>query len=170
MTLIVEAILLMYAFYVLMDFLNASYCYRVADAETREKIKDSFQYCLVTPIFRLITFYFRFAAYLEVLKEPQTWSTPINPVRSVKGYRDSFSGSYQKTLGFGSRIWQLVTGRREEPAPYYDEKIAELDGFGLGISPNGQDLNGRNGTKPNGFNGTKRFDGVFNEQKIKERG
>jgi len=130
MTLIVEAILLMYAFYVLMDFLNAANCYRASDEETREKIKDVIQYCLVTPIFRLITFYFRFAAYLEVLKEPQAWSTPINPVRSVKGYRDSFSGSYQKTMGFGSRIWQLVTGRREEPV-YYDEKIAELDSFGL---------------------------------------
>ena len=161
MTLIIEAILLMYVFYVFIDFLNASYCYRISDEETREKIKDSIQYCLVTPIFRLITFYFRFAAYLEVLKEPQAWSTPINPVRSVKGYRSSFKGVYQKTTNFGLKVWQFISGRKIEPAPYYEEKIAELDGFGLDISSN---------TKPNGSNGTKRFDGIFNEQKIKERG
>jgi len=162
MTLILEAILLMYVFYVLIDLLNAFYCFRVADAETKAKIKDSFQYCLVTPIFRLITFYFRFAAYLEVLKEPQAWSTPINPVRSVKEYRSSLKGGYQKTTNFGLKVWGFISGRKVEPAPYYEEKIAELDGFGLGISPNGQDLNGRNGTK--------RFDGIFDEQKTKERG
>ncbi len=161
MTLIIEAISLMYAFYVLIDFLNALYCYRVVDKEAREQIKNSIQFCLVTPFFRLLTFYFRFAGYLETLKEPQAWTTPINPVRSVKEYRSSLKGGYQKTTNFGLKVWQFISGRKVEPAPYYEEKIAELDGFGLGISPN---------TKPNGFNGTKRFDGVFNEQKIKERG
>jgi cellulose synthase/poly-beta-1,6-N-acetylglucosamine synthase-like glycosyltransferase len=130
MTLIIEAIILMYVFYVLIDFANAFYCYQVSDGETKEKIKDSIQYCLVTPIFRLIAFYFRFGAYLEELKEPQAWTTPINPVRSIKDYRASFSGSYQKTLGLGQRLWQLLTGWRQEPA-YYDEKIAELDTYGL---------------------------------------
>jgi len=160
-TLITEAIFLMYAFYVVIDLLNAGYCYRVVDKEAREQIKDSIQYCLVTPFFRLLTFYFRFAGYLEVLKEPQAWTTPINPVRSLKSYRPSVKGSYQNTLNFGQRIWHLISGQKPKPASYYDEKIAELDGFGLGISPNGQDLNGRNGTK--------KFDGIFNEPKIKER-
>lgn len=159
MTLIIEAIFLMYAFYVLMDFLNAFYCYRVADKETREKMKDSIQYCLVTPIFRILTFYFRFAAYLEVLKEPQAWSTPVSPVRSTK----TFIGRvYQNYNQLSQKKFFKTLGLPAAPQLEYDEKIAELDGFGLGISPNGQDLNGRNGTK--------KFDGIFNEQKTKERG
>lgn len=99
MTLIVEAIFLMYAFYVFMDFLNAFFCYRVVDDETRGKIKDSLEYCLVIPIYRLLAFLFRFSGYLEVLKEPQAWSTPINPVRSVKKYRESLRQGYNKTFG-----------------------------------------------------------------------
>ena len=132
MTLIVEAIAIMYIFYVLMDFLNACYCYRIVDEKTREKMKDSIQYCLVTPIFRILTFYFRFAGYLETLKEPQAWTTPINPVRSVKEYRTSLKGSYQKTTNFGLKAWQFISGQKAEAPVYYDEKIAELDGFGLG--------------------------------------
>jgi len=131
-TLIIEAIFLMYAFYVLIDFLNAWYCYQVVDKEAREQIKDSIQYCLVTPIFRILTFYFRFAGYLETLKEPQAWTTPINPVRSVKKYRSSIQGSYQKTANLGLKVWQLVSDQKPSPAVYYDEKIAELDNYGLG--------------------------------------
>lgn len=160
MTLIFKAILLMWAFYVFIDFVNAGFCYLVVDREAKDKIKDTIQYCLVTPIFRILTFYFRFAGYLETLKEPQAWTTPINPVRSVKGYRSSLKGGYQKTTGWGLKVWQLITGQKPSPEVYYEEKIAEQDGFGLDISPNGQDLNGR----------TKRFDRIFNEQKIKERG
>lgn len=132
MTLILEAIVLMYALYIAIDFLNAIYCYRVADEKTRAKIKDSIQYCLITPIFRLMTFYFRFAAYLDVLKEPQAWSTPVNPIRSVKGYRDSVQNGYQKTTTFGAKIWQFLTGQKPAQTPYYEEKIAEQDTFGLG--------------------------------------
>ncbi len=130
MTLILEAIIIMYAFYVLIDLLNAVDCYRVSDVDTRAKIKNSIQYSLVTPIFRMITFFFRFAAYLDVLKEPQAWSTPINPVRSVKGYRDGLQSGYGKTMHFGSKLWHLVT-RQKEPVYYYDEKIAEVDTYGL---------------------------------------
>lgn len=130
MTLIVTAIFLMYAFYVLMDFLNAWYCYRVTNNETRAKIQDSIQYCLVTPFFRLLTFYFRFAGHLEVLKEPQAWSAPVNPVRSVKKYRSSLRGSYHKTLNLGLRVWQFVSGQKATEPVYYDDKIAELDDYG----------------------------------------
>jgi len=138
-TLIIQAILLMYAFYVLIDFLNACYCWRVADKETRGKIKESLHYCLVTPIFRLITFYFRFAGYLEALKEPQAWTTPINPVRSVKGYRSSLQGSYQKTANFGLKVLQFFSGQKAEAPVYYDEKIAELDFYGR--ESNGAEVN-----------------------------
>ncbi|MBM2820503.1 MAG: hypothetical protein HW405_263 [Candidatus Berkelbacteria bacterium] len=159
-TLIIEAIFLMYAFYVLIDFLNAGYCYQVVDKEARKHIKNSIQYCFVTPFFRLLTFYFRFAGYLDTLKEPQAWTTPINPVRSVKG-------SYQKTINFGLKVWRFVSGQKSSPAVYYDEKIAELDNFGLEnakiqVSP--QVSNGEIDFKQ------KKMDGVFNEQKIKERG
>jgi len=162
-TLIVEAILIMYAFYVLMDFLNAGYCYRIVGRETREKLKDSIQYCLVTPFFRILTFYFRFAGYLEVLKEPQAWTTPINPVRSVKEYQSSIRGGYQKTTNFGLKVWQFVSGQKAEAPVYYEEKIAELDGFGLE----------RNGSDPkeareieivpdlNRENGRRKMDGLY---------
>lgn len=125
MTLIIKAILLMYAFYVFIDLVNSGYCYLIADKETKDKIKNSIQYCLVTPIFRLIIFYFRFAGYLEVLKEPQKWTTPINPVKSVKEYRE-------KTSPLRNKIWQFFT--RQKISPVYDEKIPEMDDYGQGQS------------------------------------
>ncbi len=128
-TLIVEAIALMYALYIFIDFVNALFCYRVVNEETKDKIKDSIQYCILTPIFRLIAFYSRFAAFLEVIKEPQAWSTRINPVRSVKSYGSSIKNGYQKVEPLASRIWFFFTGKKLE-RHVYDEKIAEFDDFG----------------------------------------
>lgn len=167
MVLIVEAIMLMYAFYVLIDFANAIYCFQVADKETREKIKDSIQYCFVTPIFRLITFYFRFAAYLDVLKEPQAWSTPVNIVRSVKGYREGLQTGYGKTLGLASRVWQFISGRKEQPV-YFDEKIAELDTFGSERSDQELKQSSESTEVSPEFkeklNGQRKMDGVFSSE------
>jgi len=139
MNLITKAIILMYAFYVFMDFLNACFCNWVADKETRAKIKETIQYALVTPIFRLLTFFFRLAAYLDVLEEAQAWSTPYNIIRSMKAYREKVRGGYQKTAGLGAQIWQFLTGKKGEGAVYYDENIAELDDFGLGREETGAD-------------------------------
>lgn len=132
MTLILEAIVILYFFYVLVDVFNALNCYRVSDQETREKIRESFQYCAVTPFFRIITFFFRFSGYLDALKEPQTWSTPINPVRSVKGYRAGLQSGYAKTMHMGSKVWHFIT-RQKESSPYFDEKIPEIDTYGLEV-------------------------------------
>ena len=169
-TLILQAIILMYAFYVLVDFLNACYCWRIADKETRQKIKNTLHYAFVTPIFRLITFYFRFAAYLEVLKEPQAWTTPINPIKSVKGYRETVRGGYQKTSSLGNKIWQIITGRKVKPT-IYEEKIAEMDSFGLERTG---DLTGEQkeiviDTNLKPVNNGKKMDGLYQSFDYKER-
>lgn len=130
LSLILIAILLMYILYIFIDFTNSLYCFRLSSRDTKEKIKSSIQYCLVTPLFRLITFYFRFAAYIEVLKEPQSWSTAINPVRSVKKYEDSLKQSYNKGATFGEKLWEFITGKKTTPSFTYEEKIAEQDTFG----------------------------------------
>lgn len=144
LSLIAQAIFLMYAFYVLVDLLNAIYCYRVVDEEARAQIKDSIQYCFVTPIFRIMTYFFRFAGYLEVLKEPQAWTVPVNPIRSAKKYQHTVSRNYQKVFAFAVRLWQRVTGQRVQP--YYEERIAELDSFGLDAGANSRRLSDVNAT------------------------
>lgn len=166
MNLIVMAICLMYAFYVFIDLLNAWFCYRVVDTYTKSKIKDTIQYCLVTPIFRLITFYFRFAAYLDVLKEPQAWSTLINPVRSIKGYRTNLQGQYQKTTNWGLKVWQFVSGQKIAPPVYDDEKIAEMDNYGMGVAEVQIDPNK---SSEEVIFTQKKMDGIYKSYDYKER-
>jgi hypothetical protein len=133
-SIICTAIFLMYVLYVFIDLMCALFSLRVVDGKTKDKIKSTLHYCIVTPIFRYITFCFRFAAYLEVLKEPQAWTVRINPVRSAKKYRITITRNYHKVFAFVSRLWQRVTGRGGQP--YYEEKIAELDSFGLDANLN----------------------------------
>ncbi len=153
--LIIEAMLLMYVFYCIIDFANSIYCYWVADSETKTKIKEAIQYSLVTPFFRTITFYFRFAAYLDVLKEPQAWATPINPVRSVKKSLNQVYSGYNRSVS-QNRILRLISGKKLAPKIAYDEKIPEMDSFGL-------EKNGANGQKNNHQNQTptRVVDGIF---------
>ncbi len=137
MTLIIEAIFLMYVFYVLIDFLNASYCYQVVDKETRKQIKENIQYCLVTPFFRLLTFYFRFAGYLEVLKEPPAWTTPTSPVRSTKTFLGRLYHGYNRISQ--NRFLKFI-GLPLAPKLEYEEKIAESDSYGLEIERNQKEI------------------------------
>jgi len=129
MSLILTAIVLMWAFYVIIDLMNAWFCWRVVSGYTRKKISNNLHYAIVTPIFRLIAFYFRFASYLEVLTEPQAWTSPISPVKSAKRLRKTVKKEYRKTARIYSCLWRLMGGNTHKPM--YEEKIAELDSFGL---------------------------------------
>jgi len=143
MTLIVQAILLMYAFYVFIDFINACFCWRVVDRQTKLKIYNNLHYVLVTPFFRLITFYSRFAAYLIVLKEPPSWSTPISPVKSTKSFLGRLYHSYNRISQ--NRFLKLLK-LPAAPQLKYEEKFAEIDDFGLGAG--------------NGFRDQFKIDGI----------
>ncbi len=128
-SLIIKAILIMWIFYIALDFVNALFCYLVVDRDTRKKISGSLHYCFVTPIYRLIIYYFRTAAYLDVLKEPPAWSTPINPFKMLKGWQISFY-NFSRAVGL-DKIVRFIFPVKPSTVPYYEEKIPEQDSFGL---------------------------------------
>ena len=149
MALILKVIILMWLFYILIDFLNTLFCYLVVDKDTRLKIKESVQYNFVTPFFRLIEYYFRFAGYIKVLKEPPAWSTPINPLKGLKLWRDGIYSKFNKSPLLRKLHLPLL------PIAETPDKISEEDGYGL------SKLNGRNGNGK--FN--HQLDGIFKNGK-----
>lgn len=126
-SLILKAIILMWLFYIFIDFINALFCYFVVDQDTKKKISNSLHYCLVTPIYRLIVYYFRVAAYLDVLKEPPAWSTPFNPLKSLKKLQNSIY-LFSRAHGLDKITRHIFP--KPSTIPYYEEKIPELDSFG----------------------------------------
>ncbi len=89
--------LLMYAFYVLIDFSVVLFSYHYSNENTREKIEEAFPYILVLPIYRMMTFCFRISAYLHILNEPAGWKVegPVN------GFKNGFS---EAKNGFGANV------------------------------------------------------------------
>ena len=76
-------ILLMYLFYILLDLLQTTVAYRLVDTETKRKIESSLPYCFFTPFYRIIVFYFKMSAYINILKKTPTWN-PESPKERLK--------------------------------------------------------------------------------------
>ena len=85
---VVIALLLMYLFYVGVEFLVTLTCYAVAGQETREEILDNLHLCFVMPFYRFVTFYFRLSGYLRALNDPPEWRVegPLTGLRV--GFKD----------------------------------------------------------------------------------
>ncbi len=69
------AVLLMYLFYVFLDLLQTSVAYLIVNERIKPKIERSFLYCFLTPFYRIIVFYFKMSAYINVLKKKAEWKT-----------------------------------------------------------------------------------------------
>ncbi len=71
--LVVSASLSMYIAYVALDALYMAVAYALGDDGTRQRLRRSWWAFLVLPVFRYLTFWSRFAGFLEVLMEPPRW-------------------------------------------------------------------------------------------------
>ena len=49
----------------------------------------------------------------------------------MKGYRGTISNGYNKTTNLGGKITQFITGKKPTQESYDEEKISELDSYGL---------------------------------------
>lgn len=92
---ILIANLLMYGFYVGLDFIIVSFCYMVSDKITRGQIRTSFYWIPFLAIYRLALFFVRVSGYLIVLQDKPEWTVSNNPIKTVKRRRDQ-----------GLEIWQ----------------------------------------------------------------
>jgi cellulose synthase/poly-beta-1,6-N-acetylglucosamine synthase-like glycosyltransferase len=73
-------VLLLYAFYIGIDLTVILFVYQHSKETTRNNIERYFPFVLVLPIYRLMTFFFRLSAFLQVLNDPSEWTVegPVN--------------------------------------------------------------------------------------------
>lgn len=86
--LLAVALLAMYAFYLLLEVINAVTAYNISDRRTRTRIEESEWMLLGLPFFRFVVFHFRFAGFLAALTEKQQWTTrgPFQTARDDAQY------------------------------------------------------------------------------------
>lgn len=82
---IVQAVVAMYALYVIIEAANALYCYTISPEDTRHRIERCGWTIIGLPLYRFVVFHFRFSGFLVTLKEEQQWTMP-GPVS--QGRRD----------------------------------------------------------------------------------
>ncbi|MDO5836783.1 MAG: glycosyltransferase [Methanobacterium sp.] len=81
--------LLLYAFYIAIDLVVIIFVYQNSPPNTQHQIEKYFPFILLLPVYRLMTFFFRLSAFLQVLKEPSDW-TVDGPVNGFKeGVREA---------------------------------------------------------------------------------
>jgi len=88
--------LLLYAFYVAIDLVVIIFVYQNSPKNTKHNIERYFPFILLLPIYRLMTFFFRLSAFLQVLKEPSDWTVdgPVNGFKEgVKDAREDASAA-----------------------------------------------------------------------------
>lgn len=82
-SLIITAYLLVYLFYVLIELLWFLAAYTYADAEVKLRLRKSWIYCMLMPLYRSLTFFFRFSGFLYALSEPGSWEVQ-DPGKQIK--------------------------------------------------------------------------------------
>ncbi len=82
-SLIVTAYLLVYLFYLLSELLWLLAAYIYADVEIKGRIRQKWIYSLFMPLYRSLSFFFRFSGFLYALFEPGTWSVQ-DPGNQIK--------------------------------------------------------------------------------------
>lgn len=83
------ALIAIYAFYLLLEVVNAVTAYSIADRRTRARIEESEWMLLGLPLFRFVVFHFRFSGFLAALTEKQQW-TMQGPLQTARGDADRF--------------------------------------------------------------------------------
>lgn len=94
-------VLLLYAFYVAIDTVVIVFVYQNSPETTRNNIERYFPFILLLPIYRLMTFFFRLSAFLQVLKEPSDWAVegPVNGFKNgVKEAKDEASAAKESVV------------------------------------------------------------------------
>jgi poly-beta-1,6-N-acetyl-D-glucosamine synthase len=87
-SLIVSAYLLVYLFYLLIEFLWFVAAGVFAQPATRRRILNHWYEIPLMPFYRILVFFFRFSGFLYALSEPGTWGVP-DPGEQVRyGIRD----------------------------------------------------------------------------------
>ncbi|MDI3550004.1 MAG: hypothetical protein PWQ15_1106 [Methanobacterium sp.] len=100
--------LLLYAFYVAIDTVVIVFVYQHSPENTRYKIERYFPFIVFLPIYRLMTFFFRLSAFLQVLKEPSDW-TVDGPVNSFKeGIEETKKEAYAAKETVVTALFQLA--------------------------------------------------------------
>jgi biofilm PGA synthesis N-glycosyltransferase PgaC len=83
LALIFTAYLLVYVFYLLIEALWLLAASLYAEAGVKKRILQGWVYGLFMPLYRSLTFFFRFSGFLYVLSEPGTWNVQ-DPGEQVK--------------------------------------------------------------------------------------
>ncbi len=102
---ILIANLLMFGFYIGLDFFIVGCCYPIVDAETRQKIKLSFYWIPILWFYRLMLFFFRMAGFLTVLRDKPEWMITNNLIGHIKRFRDGTR--HRLVNGRIGKVWQL---------------------------------------------------------------
>lgn len=66
-------IVLMFLFYVLIEYLHIGASYILVDEDSRKQVRKAATWGFLMPFYRLITFYYRMSGMLVVLTEPPRW-------------------------------------------------------------------------------------------------
>jgi biofilm PGA synthesis N-glycosyltransferase PgaC len=72
--LIAIALLALYAFYVIIEVVNVSAVFAIAEEDSRHRIERASWIVLALPVFRFVVFHFRFSGFLVALMEEQKWT------------------------------------------------------------------------------------------------
>jgi cellulose synthase/poly-beta-1,6-N-acetylglucosamine synthase-like glycosyltransferase len=124
-SIIFYSILVMYLFYVALEFINTIFTYLIVDEDTKERIKESLPYALTLPLYRLVLFYFRMSGYLVALTEPPSWDVP----GPVNGFKNGLN-NLQKKLGEAQACFlaSLMTGLKkcEKTRDFFSQRVAFL--------------------------------------------
>jgi putative glycosyltransferase (exosortase G-associated) len=81
--LIVQALAVLYGFYVLSDVLWVAVAWLDSDATTRQRLVRMSWLLPVLPLYRMMIFWFRFSGFLHAVAEPGTWRVQ-DPVAQVR--------------------------------------------------------------------------------------
>lgn len=83
--LVFSAIVAMYVAYVVIDAMYMTVGFIFAEGESRRRLRQAWWVFAVLPIFRYMTFWFRFGGFLEVLMEPPMWRVRNPWVQTLDG-------------------------------------------------------------------------------------
>lgn len=103
--------LLLYSFYVAIDLVVIIFVYQNSPSNTKRNIEQYFPFILLLPIYRLMTFFFRLSAFLQVLKEPSNWTVdgPVNGFKEgVKEAREDASAARETLVTMIFKLADLV--------------------------------------------------------------
>jgi len=92
--LVFSAMVAMYLAYVAIDALYMVVGFILAEGESRRRLRRAWWVFAVLPIFRYVTFWFRFGGFLEVLMEPPMWRVRNPWTQTLDGLLQLRTGAF----------------------------------------------------------------------------